>query len=245
MRGALSIYRRELAGLFLSPLAWVVLLVAYALQGWLFVGQLESVRGEVVPAFEFIVGGSIPFWVLIALVPPLLTMRMISEESRTGMIEFLLTAPVRDWAVIAGKFAAAWTVMAVLWLVGPIDALLVHSLGTDPEWPRILGGYLGSVLTSGLFCALGLLFSALTSTPLLAAYLGMVTNLALLVAPFLVASAGSEWLGAIVQPIDVIAHFQSSFLIGVFDTGVVAFFIVWSAAFLFLSTRVLEARRWM
>jgi len=244
MRGAWTLYRRELAGLFLSPLAWVLLLVAYLLDGWFFWGGLQASRGDVTPAFEFLIGGSIPFWTLIALVPPLLTMRMISEESRTGMIEFLLTAPVSDWAVIVGKFGAAVTVMALLWLVAPLDAAVVQSLGVDPEWPRVIGAYVGSVLTSSLFCALGLLFSALTSTPLLAAYLGVVTNLTILVVPFLVAAAGSNWLGTIVKPIDVIAHFQSSFLIGVLDTGVVVFFLAWTAAFLFLSARVLEARRW-
>lgn len=245
MRGVGTLYRRELAGLFFSPLAWVLLCAALALNGLFFLKAIEQFRGDVDLTFRFVIGGSVPFWILVIFLPPLLTMRMISEESRSGMIEFLLTAPVSDWAVVLGKFLAALTVMVLLWLSTFAYGLLVQALGTTPDWPALFGAFVGSVLVSALFCALGLLVSACTSTPLLAAFLAFIANVLILLLPFLVGSLRDPRLGRLVEPVDVLRHFQSSFQVGVLDTAVVVFFLAWSGAFLFLAARVVEARRWL
>jgi ABC-2 type transport system permease protein len=245
MRGVWTLYRRELAGLFFSPLAWVLLCAALALNGLFFLKAIEQFRGDVDATFQFVMGGSVPFWILVIFLPPLLTMRMISEESRSGMLEFLLTAPVSDWAVVVGKFLAALSVMVLLWLGTFAYGLLIQLLGTAPDWPALLGAFVGSVLVSALFCSLGLFVSACTSTPLLAAFLAFIVNVLVLLLPFLVVNLRSQLLGRLVEPIDVLRHFQSSFQVGVLDTGVVVFFAAWSAAFLFLAARVVEARRWL
>ena len=243
MSGALTILRRELAGLFLSPLAWILLCVGLFLVGWSFTGALETARGDVVAGLQIAAGGG-TYWGVMAFLPPLLTMRMISEEARTGMLEFLQTAPVTDVAVVLGKFLAAWTFMALFWSCLLVYGATIHALGVDPDWGVVIGGWLGAVSVSGLFCAIGLLCSALTATPLLAAFFGIVANLVVVQFPQLAALPKARWLMWTSGQLDVVDGLRRSYLVGVFDSQVAALFVVWTALFLFLCVRAVEARRW-
>lgn len=261
MSGTLTIYRRELASLFFSPLAWILLLLALLANGFFFVLYLNQANGEVTYALELALGGGWPFWSLLVFLPPLLAMRLLAEEARTGTLEFLLTAPVSDAAVVCGKFLGATTFMAVLWLAAPIYAGAIHTLGVAPDWGAVLGGYIGAVLASGLFVSIGLFASSLTSTPLVAAFLAFMADLWWLVLPtaaeygmeqvrsLLAGFAGGVeraqvWVRTALHQMNVVSHFQSSFLHGVLDTAEVVFFATWTGFFLFLTVRSLEARRW-
>lgn len=244
MRGVATILRRELAGLFYSPLAWILLCVGLFLVGWDFTTKIEEVRGDVVFGLTYAAGGGALYWGVMIFLPPLLTMRMISEEARTGMLEFLQTAPVTDFAVVLGKFFAAWAFMSLFWSALLVYALTIHLLGVDPDWGSVIGGYLGAVSVSGLFCAIGLLCSATTSTPLLAAFFGIVANIVAVQLPRLAALPDVQWLRWTSGQIDLVTSLQRGFLAGVIDSQVVVFFCVWTALFLFLSVRAVEARRW-
>ena len=247
MNGVLTIFRRELAGLFLGPLAWVLLLAAVLLNGALFVLYIRDSGGDVDGSLALALGDSIPYWALMTVLPPLLTMRMISEESRAGLLEFLLTAPVTDWAVVLGKLLAASVFMGLLWSSTLFYGVSVAWLGTPPDWPVLLGSCLGAMLVSTLFCAIGLVASAGTSTPLLAAFLAFVFNVVLLLLPFLAQLLGAlpdNWRGAFSRRIDVIARVQGSFTMGVIDSSHVVFFVAWTAFCVFLATRLVESRRW-
>ncbi|MEO0652568.1 MAG: ABC transporter permease, partial [Planctomycetota bacterium] len=108
MSGAWTIYRRELAGLFFQPLAWVLLFLALLFNGGMLLLWLYGSGGDVNLALAASLGGW-GFWILACVLSPLVTMRMISEESKSGLLEFLLTAPVGDAAVVFGKYLAAST----------------------------------------------------------------------------------------------------------------------------------------
>ncbi|MCY2961492.1 MAG: ABC transporter permease [Planctomycetota bacterium] len=244
MRGWIAITRRELAGLFVGPLAWALLFIAVLLQGWLFVLYLKTSGGDVDLALRWTLGESWVFWALLILVPPLLTMRMISEESRTGILEFLLTAPVSDAAVVLGKFTAAVVFLGLLWSTAFLYGLAVSSLGIAPDWGALAGGWLGAVLCSALFSAIGLCASAMTSTPIVAAFGAIVLNLVFVTAPLLAGLSDQTWVRAAVARVDVIDHHKGSFLAGVLDTSYVAFFAAWTAFFVFVAVRAVEARRW-
>lgn len=244
MRGVLAITRRELAGLFVGPLAWALLFIAVLLQGWLFVLYLRTSGGNVDLSLRWTLGESWVFWALLVLVPPLLTMRMISEEARTGILEFLLTAPVSDAAVVTGKFVAALCFLAILWGTAFVYGLVVASLGVAPDWGALLGGWLGAVLCSGLFVAVGLFASAVTSTPIVAAFGAIVLNLVFVTAPLLAGLSDQPWVRRAVARVDVIDHHKAAFLAGVLDTAYLVFFAAWTAFFVFLAVRAVEARRW-
>jgi len=249
LSGIAAIYRRELAGLFLAPLAWILLCLTLVYNAFFFVFYLESqTGGEVNLAFSLLLGGFWPFWFLAMFLPPLLTMRMISEESRSGLLEFLLTAPVSDAAVVCGKALAAATFMAILWGTVLIYGLLVHLLGAPPDWGQLLMQWLGATLVSALFCAVGLVTSAISGTPLIAAFLAMVANFIVLLLPVVAPSARGvprEALAWTIAKVDVIAHFQGSFQTGALDSAHLVFFVAWILALLFLVVRIVEARRWL
>ncbi len=244
MRGFSAIYRRELAALFLGPLAWTLLCIALLVNGYLFLVYLRIGGGEIDGAFRRALGESSVFWALCVLFPPLLTMRMLSEESRSGLLEYLLTAPVSDLAVICGKFAAALSFMALLWGTVFLYAVVLAAQGAPIDWGLLAGGWLGSVLCSALFCATGLWTSSLTSTPIVAAFSAVILNLCIVMAPLLASLSGNELLARAVGSMDVPSHLVTSFLLGAVDSAFVVFFAAWTAFFLFLSTRVLEIRRW-
>ena len=248
MKGLGAIYRRELAGLFLAPLAWILLFLVLLYQAYFFLIVLDRNGGEVNGALAFVLGGGLPFWLLSAVLPPLLTMRMISEESRSGLLEFLLTAPVSDAAVVTGKALASATFLALVWASTFLFALLVAALGAPPDWGMLFVAWLGATLASALFSALGLVSSALFSTPLLAAFMAILVNVALFALPMLARSwrgGAGDLLGAVLERVDVLAHFRGSFLTGVVDSAHVVFFLAWIAAALFLAVRLVESRRWL
>jgi ABC-2 type transport system permease protein len=244
MKGLVTIYRRELAGLFVAPLAWILLTISMWLTGWLFVTVLKQSGGDVNYANRFVAGQSMVFWALMIFLPPLLTMRMISEESRNGLLEFLLTSPVSDAAVVLGKFFAAWTFMALFWSCNLAYGAVLHGLGAPPDWPPVLGGYLGSVLLSGLFCSVGLFVSSITNTPILAAFGALCGSIAMIALPWIVGLFDSVWLTEEVASVDIMRNFQRTFLVGVIDTQVLVFFGAWTTFFLFLASRGVEAKRW-
>jgi len=244
MRGFGAIYRRELAALFLGPLAWTLLCIALFLNGYLFLVYLRLSGGEIDSALRRALGESSVFWALCVLFPPLLTMRMLSEEARSGILEYLLTAPVSDMAVVCGKFAAALSFMALLWGTVFFYAAVLAWQGAPIDWGLLLAGWLGATLCSALFCASGLWMSSLTATPIVAAFAAVVLNLGIVMAPTLAALSGNELLSRGAASMDVPAHLVSSFLVGAVDSAYVVFFAVWTAFFLFLATRLLEVRRW-
>ena len=248
MKGCTVIWRRELAALFFSPLAWILFALALFLEANFFLLALVQGGGEVNGALVLFLGGGWPFWLLALFVPPLVTMRMISEESRSGLLEFLLTAPVSDAAVVAGKALAATTFLGLLWACVFLHAGAVSLLGASPDWGVLATAWLGATLVGALFSAIGLVTSALSGTPLLAAFLAILANLALFFLPLL-RDALRGILGGrvagLLERLDVHAHLSGSFLRGVLDSGHVVFFLAWTLAALFLAVRTIESRRWL
>ncbi len=241
MRGLFAIWRRELAALFLGPLAWTLLFLALLFDGLLFVEKLKSAGGDVDIAARFAL--VVSFYVAV-LAAPLVTMRMISEEARAGLLEYLLTAPITDAAVVTGKFLAATSFFAILSSAVFVYALALSAQGVTPDPGAVFAGWLGLVLASGLFCAIGMLASCLTSTPIVAAFAAVILDLAVVLAAQLAGLSDAPWVGRAVARVDVTDHLSSSFLLGAVDSAHAVFFLSWTAWLLFLSVRAVEARRW-
>ncbi|MEZ5980359.1 MAG: ABC transporter permease subunit [Planctomycetota bacterium] len=253
IRGTLTIYGRELAGLFLQPFVWVLLFVSTLLLGWLFAGTyLPGANGDVHRATMIALGGDFWFWVLTLVLAPLVTMRMISEEARSGVLEYLLTAPVPDASVVLGKLLAATTFFVVLWGTCAVPALVATIGGVTPDWSQILVAWLGTTLVCALFCAVGLTASAMSQTPVLAAFLAFLFALILLVSRVALRLFDAipddvlprSWIEFVVDKLDVVGRYQVSFRNGVLDSAHVLFFVVWIACFVFFTVRLLEMRRW-
>src|SRR5512136_63966 len=201
MRAALAIARKELSLYFTTPVAWVVLVVVAFFSAQVFSGAIDGFRLLATRAGE-VPGGSAVLerlnltdavvvrlfasvGLLLVVTAPFLTMRLVAEEERAGTLELLLTAPVRPAAVVAGKYLSALAVLgAALVLVAGYPAVLAAAGrgaqgGPAVEWPTVVAGLLGLFLLGAAALAIGLAFSALAGTPVVAALLSLLVLLGL------------------------------------------------------------------
>src|SRR5215831_14311191 len=133
---ARSLLRKEFGAYFLSPIAYVVLVIFLAVTGHLFYLTLEQLTASGPKGVEFpmqVMLGDERFWLVFLFIPPLLTMRLFAEERSTGTLEMLMTAPLRDWQVVLAKYLACLGFYVVIWL--PTLAYLPALLGA--EWPVV------------------------------------------------------------------------------------------------------------
>lgn len=235
MKNVIAIARRELGTYFTSPIAYVVTAALLAIAGFMFERILFFSR-EATLRYLFTNLATI-----LLFVAPALTMRLLAEERRSGTIELLLTAPVRDWEVIWGKWLASFILFLAMLSLTLVYPLVLERFG-DPDWGPIGSGYLGLILLGGALLALGTLTSTLTRNQIIAAVLGV----ALCVGLWLIAALAESNEGALNSGLRYLAlgeHFFD-FLKGVVDTRDVIYYLSVIAGALFLATRVLETRRW-
>jgi ABC-type transport system involved in multi-copper enzyme maturation permease subunit len=156
---ARSLLRREFSAYFLSPIAYVVLVLFLVVTGHLFYLTLQQLTATGPKGVEFpmqLMLGDERFWLVFLFIPPLLTMRLFAEERSTGTLEMLMTAPVKDWQVVLSKYLACFGFYVLLWLPTlaylPVllDLRLVRwQLVWTPFSILLLGGLAG-VLLGGL-----------------------------------------------------------------------------------------------
>jgi ABC-2 type transport system permease protein len=172
-----AILRREWAAYFRTPAGWAVLALFLALQGivfWMFVqflGRPDAPPGGVM---EFFFGGTILYWIALALLATVVPMRLVAEELRTGTIEPLLTAPVSAGEVVLGKWLAALAFYLSAWVPTLLYLGYLRRVGAALDPGPIAAGYLGTALLGAAVLAVGLLASALTRNQLVAATLSFV-----------------------------------------------------------------------
>ena len=232
-----AIASREYASFFRTPLGWVVIALFLALSGIFFSSRVLQ-PGEPAtlrPFFNI-------WWGLLLVVAPAISMRLFSDEIRTGTIEPLLTAPISEGTVIAGKYAAAVLFLATMLAPSLAYVLILSSLAPIDPGP-IAAGYLGILLLGMLYLAVGTLASVLTSSQTLA-FLG--TLFAFILLDLATAVASSSLPRPIPEILFAISPNQrtADFAKGVIDTANIAFFLATSFWFLAVAAIVLQSRRW-
>jgi ABC-2 type transport system permease protein len=238
----LVIAKREFRSYFDSPLAYVVICLSFLVLGGVFFmlrDYWQIQRATMGPLFEYAPIG------LSALVVPVVTMRLLAEERRSGTLEMLITLPVRDSDVVLGKYVGALGLVLVLvvataiyplamfgwpWNLGPLDA------------KAVLGGYIGLVLFAGAAVAIGLLVSALAESQAVAFF---VTLFVLLLFWF-VGTLGT-YFGSTLGNVLHYVSFQTrldGFMRGLIDTRDVIYFLSVTGLALVVAFRALERRKW-
>ena len=179
---------------------------------------------------------------MFLFVVPMISMRLLAEEMRTGTIELLLTNPVQEWQIVTGKFVGGVLLLAGHDRPHPGLCRLPVRLGQSGSRARSGAGYLGILLQASAFLAVGLWASSLTENQIVAAVLSFVFLLVLWLSDNLGQSMGGP-VGQIVSYISVITHFQE-FPQGVINVKDVIFYLTMIAAGLVLSTLSLQSRRY-
>ena len=235
MRNTTTIALREFKSYLASPMAYVVTGIFLVLTGFFF--QSSPTTYSETSINGFLAYGSI----LLLLLASVLTMRLLAEEKKMGTLELLLTAPVRDSEVIAGKFLGSLGILTAMLALTFYYPLLLMWFG-DPDWGPIATGYLGLFLLGSVSLAVGLFASSLTSNQLVAA----VVAGGILCALWFVGMAADllpEALGEVIGYFSL-SHYFPDFMRGVIDTRGIIYYLSITVLFLFLAIRSLESSRW-
>ncbi|MFL2546398.1 MAG: heme exporter protein CcmB [Candidatus Rariloculaceae bacterium] len=242
MNAMLAIMRRELRSYFLTPVAYVFIVIFLVLTStftFYLGGFYERSQADLAPFFNF------HPWLYLFLVPAL-SMRLWAEERKSGSIELLMTLPVELWYAVVGKFLAAWAFTGLaLALTFPIW-ITVNYLG-DPDNGAIVAAYIGSFLMAGGFLAVGSCISAATKNQVIAFILAVVACFLLLLAGFpLVLDVFSAWapqmLVDAVASLSFLTHF-SNISKGVIDLRDLVYFALLISVMLYANAIVLHLKK--
>ena len=224
---------KEVRTLFTSPIAYAVIAVFAVLSGYTFTVSLIVAKQATLVHIFFQAA------VQLILLVPLITMRQFAEERRSGTLELLLTAPIRELDIVAAKFIACMAVLAAMTGVTVVYAAVLGVYGT-PDWGPIYSGYIGLMMLGAALVSIGLMISALTANQIVAAVVslglfGMLwaidTLASLLPHPF------ENWL----LGLSLLAHF-TPFAVGAMYLSDLGFFLSVILLGLFLTVRALARR---
>jgi ABC-2 type transport system permease protein len=251
MRSLWPIYKRELFAFFVTPLAWVLMVVFVVVQGMHFFllvdhfAGTQDITGDETPLSAFFGNTVLHYLVLFVLVPPM-TMRLFAEERRSGTIETLMTAPVSSAGVVLAKYAAVLTLYVAMWL--PTALYLVILGRADPggqlDWHVAASAYLGVLLVGAGYLAIGLCASALTRSQFLAMVftaLVLLTLFILGVGEFI--TRPGTTMHDVCAYVSVWAH-MNDFASGLVDSRRLVFYGTMVSLPLFVATRAVDSWRW-
>ncbi|MBN1165253.1 MAG: ABC transporter permease [Candidatus Krumholzibacteriota bacterium] len=254
MRKFAAIYRRELMYYFQSVTAYVTISIFLILSGYFFFSifryynliSLQSIQNNTFSGNLNLIDGVIrPLMgnisIILLLLLPLLTMRLLAEEKKLGTFELLLTYPVPDITAVTGKFLSALTVYLIM-LSGTFLYPVILMIYSEPEIPPILSCYLGLFLMGCSFISMGLFFSSLTSNQLVAGVATFGLSLFFLVIGWAAPFVGNT-TSTILAQFSLLIHFDS-FSKGVIDTQDITYYLLLTIFFIFLTLRSLESTRW-
>jgi hypothetical protein len=253
----LAMTRRELAAFFYSPVAYVVI-AGIALVAWgafyLFMSRLVGTtdldaRPIPEPIVKWYLFAFFPVLALILAVPAV-TMRLLSEEKRTGTLEVLLTAPVDEWSIVLSKFLAAWIFFMLTWLVWGIFPVILRVMGREEfDYRPLLSFYLGMAFMTAGFLSMGLFFSSLTRNQIIAYILGVagmvgLTALAFLLWQFMDSPAtAADNKVRLLRELSYLHH-MDEMIEGKVHLDFLLVHISATVFWIFVTVKVLEARKW-
>jgi len=249
------IYRRELKSYLTSPTVYVCVALFLFMSGLIFYGIMgDFSRASADKAyreqenigtlnFTMLVVGQMFFALnfLLVFIVPIFTMRQLAEEKKTGTYELLKSLPFTDWNIVMAKFLSAYTIVAGMLIISGYYTLLMMRYGS-PELPVVAVAMLGALMASAAYTAIGLFASSLTENQIVAAIVAFV----LLMFFFLVGEfipPASSGFGRLMEILSMRYH-TDQFARGLLRMEDAAYFLVLIVIFLFLTTRVLELRRW-
>ncbi len=240
-----AIYRRELMAYFTSPIGYVFSAVFFAISGVCFTSStIGSGTTDSTAYFSMI----LLFFVILI---PLLTMKLFSEEKKSGTEQLLLTSPVSLVGIIFAKFLAAFTLFAgTFTLSALLNMKTLEGIAKEQEniiskmsVPTFIGCFAGVILIGGAFIAIGLFVSSLTENQIIAAVVSIGVFALMIASSVFAMSVENEVLRFVIKWFSVMDRFYN-FQRGIFDFVSVIYYLSIITVFLFLTVRIYEKRRW-
>jgi len=248
MRNIWTIAKREYDQYFVSPVAYVVAFAILLTSGVLFAinfyffAQNAFQNFGAVPDFAPISG---TFVFLLVLSTPALTMRLISDEARMGTLELLLTAPIRDYELVIGKWLGAMLYILSLLVVTLIYPIVTSRFVTPGiDWSVILTSYLGMILLAGVFLALGTAVSAMFTNQITAFFVSLALFITLWWLVGFPANVVTGDSARLFEYLDMKTHFYGALDSGVINLSDIVYYVSLIALGLFTGSAAVEMRRW-
>ena len=246
MRNIWTIAKREYNNYFNSPLAYVVAFSILLPMGIyfslvMFVSSQQAMMGGPAPTSAPI---SWLFVFLMIFLSPALTMRLISDEARMGTLELLLTAPIRDFELVAGKWLGAFLFVLALTAITLIFPIIINNyVSPSIDWMVVLSSYLGMILVSAALLALGTGISAIFTNQFAAFFV----TLGLFFFLWFMVSLPASYIpqgGDVLNYLSLSTHFSQSMNNGTINLGDIVYYLSLIAVGLFAGTTAVEIRRW-
>lgn len=230
-----AIIKKELLSYFSSAIGYVYLAVFCLFGGfYFFATSLLSNSASLNYVF-------FNLFTIVAFLIPILTMRLISEEKKQKTDQALLTAPISITAIVFGKYIGA----CLMYLIG-ISITLVYgiiiSFFTMPQWPVIIGSFIGLYLLGSTLIAICMFLSSLTENQIIAAICGLAVGLFVLLSNSIASIIQIPIITDIIKELSFIGHYNN-FTMGIISLVDLVFFLSISALFIFLTIRIFEKRR--
>ena len=253
MRNVWIIWQKELRSYFVSPIAYLLLAMFAVIFGFffwnivgyfVFTGMESQMRGEMFPmnVNEQVIRPLLSNVGVIGLFfIPMITMRLFSEEKRSGTIELLVTSPVRDGEIILGKWLAALSLYGVLLLLTALNFVFLFKYG-NPDWKPLAIGYLGLLLQAGALLAIGMFISTLTKNQIIAGAATFGVCLLLWVLEWVSGYETATW-AQVLSYLSVVTHI-GSFSKGLLDSKDAVYYVTLTFLGIFFTARSLESLRW-
>ena len=241
MRNIKTIFRKEVSTYFNTPIGYIFSSFFLLLISFLFFYGLggNSFWDLKIASLEQFFSW-IPILYIIFI--PAITMRICSEEEKSGTIEVLMTLPIRDYEIVIGKFLSAWMFLTVTILCTLLAPLTVRILG-DLDFGLVFMGYIGTILLGGAYISIGLIISSLTRDQISAFILTLLACFLMFIMGYQpILKFFGNFLGGFIAFLSLSQHFES-FRMGVFDPRDVLYFISFIKVILFLNVFVIRGKK--
>jgi ABC-2 type transport system permease protein len=242
MRNIWVIARREFKLFFISPVAYAVAFMIFLILGIIFYANVAAALAQQsAPTVQIVIA---PLVTLLLFTCPALSMRALADEQRMGTMELLLTAPVRDWELVVGKwlgsFLFALSLIAVTW-VFPIILNILEQPGIDQG--MLLTSYIGVLLLVAAFLAIGVAVSSFFSNQIAVFFITLVIFLVLWMISYPAQAMGSTG-GDLLRALDMSEHFYNTFYTGILDLKDIIYYLSVTLLGLVIGTMSVESKRW-
>ena len=248
-----TIARRDFRAYFTSPIAYIIIAGFLGIMGWMFFFNLSYFNAQNMQYQQFGAGKGVsitegiirPLFgnmnVIFLFMVPFITMRLFAEEKKLHTIELLMTSPVTLLEIIVGKFLSSFLLVFVMLFLTLVYPIVLFATG-NPEFGPIASSYAGTLLLSGCYLSIGLLFSSVTENQIVAGALTFAAGLFFWLISWATQAAGPVW-GEILTYLSLINHYNN-FGQGLISSSDVLYYLSFIGVGLFLTHRVLDSYRW-
>lgn len=230
-----AVFKREMRSYFTSPIGYVVIIIYGLLYGFLFARLYQSGSPSISVLFSY------SFTVTLFIIP-VITMRLFSEERRQKTDQALFTAPVSLTSIVLGKFFAAFAMFGITQAITVVFEL-IFAFNVSVDMLGYLCYLIGAAGVSASLIAVGMFISSLTDSQILAAIGSVAVSVLLAMMDTFASLTKVSWIVSAAEWVSFSGRFDT-FLSGVLDYANIAFFLSFTAVFIFLTIRVQEKRRW-